>query len=129
MQKDLRCYSFDFLNVCPDGLNVPGSGHNPRLFDILPSTHYKRKWEQLYAGLTLFSNKYPSCDTGIQIKHFLPSSNAQKKKSQEWYSFVNNGMIGKLLHKVKGGQIPDSPSQCQGFPDWKAYNPRESKYV
>ena len=107
-------YYFMFHNLFfPGDVGILIPYHGSRLFDFSKRRKYENEvWE------TLEDNKDEVNVEGIKIKHFLPPSEGIALKGSNWYSSFD--CLGVLSSR--------SPSQTDGFQQWKAYNPRRDDF-
>jgi len=124
-------YSFEFLTISPSGkdynqLNV----HNKRLFNV---NHFSNR--EIFMGEFWESLSYMSKGHkvhSVQIKHFVPSNEDTEKKHDNWYLALETNSVKErdaLMAKRLKLWKQTSPSQIEGFNDWKQYNPIRDNYI
>lgn len=98
-------YWFGFLDIYPDNLAFPSSGHNPRIFGVSPQRHFaSRTWEQL-----CHEEGFTTVDAPVEIKHFRPDEIAKYSKRHDWY--------GEIVFRE--GYDGRPPASCPSFQTWK----------
>ncbi len=127
-------YNFQIRHVSTD-YEMPGIVHNPRLYRLNPrkkgyfgKVYYvndrKRMYEWLYMKSEWGERRVAfeqelTTDSGIVIKHFLPSDQGQEWKNTSWYNLLED--------QGENENIP-APAQQAHFAEWKKYNPRRELY-
>lgn len=71
-----------------------------------------------------YLNKLGGKESGISIKHFLPSLKGRILKQKNWYKKQFDGIYS-------GAKLVNNglPAQTKGFKEWKRYNPKRENYI
>lgn len=115
-------YHFFFDVISPEKIRKESvAGHTLRLFDVSSyETPFQRElWEicEIREDRSIFI-------PGANIKHFVPSKEATKAKSFNWYGISESDMK-RLIETWQ--KIP--PSMREGFSEWKRFNPKRNDYA
>jgi glycosyltransferase involved in cell wall biosynthesis len=124
---DLNGLNFGFLNVFSDIDIVPGIGHNPRFFRLLPGCHYQNtkhcfdedlRLDNDFGWPNIFIIDSKVINSNLSIRHILPREEGKISKQKEWY--------GRILANRDPNDLKSfSPFDFRElYFLWREYNPR-----
>ena len=88
--------------------------YNPqRLFRTGKVSYFRDVFENPWVDSHVF--------LGVSLFHFLPSLSSRLKKMKNWYKRDTGDFGENISNKI-------SPSQTEGFQEWKEYNPKRDSY-
>ncbi|MFA5071708.1 MAG: glycosyltransferase [Candidatus Pacearchaeota archaeon] len=114
-------YSFRFFGIAPDRPNFEEIDTQVlRVFTNRKDHQFKSVMGEYLEHSRLVT------DIGdrILIKHFVPSAIAEGKKKKNWY-----GTKGIYSDKERLSLWKKSPSEIDGFCEWKKFNPKRNDYI
>lgn len=103
-------YFFNFNHIIPTGQWISPGEWNERLVSI-DGTQFSGIWGERHY-------KIMGLESDVFIKHFLSDKVSQVLKIENFYNKLEEGIIQKNI----------SPSQVDGFKEWKEYNPQRDFY-
>ncbi|MCR4327705.1 MAG: glycosyltransferase [Nanoarchaeota archaeon] len=109
LEKKGEVYHFSFNHILPSGQLIEPGEWKERLFKIEGTQ---------FSGICGERHYRRGLESGVSIKHFLQSKIPKVLKWENFYNKLEDEIIKKNI----------SPSQVDGFNEWKEYNPRRDLY-